>query len=97
MYIKNDKIGKQPFNKLNVVKLAKTDALEILSISLEKDAIFPEHSSPSDAHLIMLEGDMVFYINDKEFQLKNGQYFSFPKEEKHWVRANENSKFLIIR
>ncbi len=97
MYVTSDKIRTQPFDKLNIEKLAKTDALEIMSISLEKDAVFPEHTSPTDAHLVMLEGDIIFHIDGKEYHLKNGQYFSFPKKEKHWIRANENSKFLIVR
>lgn len=97
MYQINNTIKSQPFEKLNVQKLAKTDALEILSISLEKDAVFPEHTSPTDAQLIVLEGDIIFHINEEPFHLKQHQNFSFPKEVPHWVKANENSKFLIIR
>lgn len=92
-----DDIKNHPFDQLNVLKLVKDNKLEILVVSLEKDALFPEHTSPTDAHLIVLEGDIHFHIKKKVFQLKRQEYFSFPKEEKHWVKANENSKFLIIR
>jgi len=68
-----------------------------LSISLEKDATFPEHTSPTNAQLIVIEGDIVFHINGEPFHLKKYQQFGFPKEVSHWVKANENSKFLIIR
>ena len=97
MYQINNTIKSQPFEKLKVQKLAKTDVLEILSISLEKDAVFPEHTSPTDAQLIVLEGDIIFHINEEPFHLKKYQNFSFPKEVPHWVKANENSKFLIVR
>ena len=97
MYIINNTIATQPFDKLKVEKLVKTAALEILSISLEKNAIFPEHTSPTDAHLIVLEGDIIFHINGEPYDLKAQQRFSFPKDIKHWVKANENSKFLIVR
>jgi len=97
MYTINNTIKSQTFNKLQVQKLAKTDLLEILSISLEKGAIFPEHTSPTNAQLVVLEGDIFFHINDETFHLKEQQHFSFPKETAHWVKANENTKFLIIR
>ena len=97
MYTVNNTIASQAFDKLQVQKLVKNKTLEILSISLEKDAIFPEHRSPADAQLIVLEGDIFFHIKGDTFHLKKQQHFSFAKEEKHWVKANENSKFLIIR
>ena len=97
MYTIDNTIKSQPYNKLQVQKLVKTDSLEILSISLERDAIFSEHTSPTDAQLIVLEGDIAFHIKGETFHLKKHQNFSFPKEVVHWVAANENSKFLIVR
>lgn len=97
MYTIKNTIKSQPYEKLKVEKLAKNDALEILSISLEKNAVFPEHTSPTDAQLIVLEGDIIFHINDEPYHIVAQQNFSFPKEVAHWVKANENSKFLIIR
>jgi quercetin dioxygenase-like cupin family protein len=97
MYTINSIIKKQTFVKLQVEKLVKTERLEILSVSLEKDAIFPNHTSPTDAQLIVLEGDIVFHIDDKSFQLSEYQLFCFPKETVHWVQAIENSKFIIVR
>ena len=97
MYTTDNTIASQSFDKLQIQKLAKNERLEILSISLEKDAVFPEHTSPTDAQLIVLEGDIDFHINGENFKIKKQQHFSFPKEVKHWVKANGNSKFLIIR
>lgn len=97
MYTINDTIKFQSFDKLQVQKLSKNETIEILSISLEKDAVFPEHTSPTDAQLIVLEGDIFFHVKGETFHLKKQHHFSFAKEEKHWVKANENSKFLIIR
>lgn len=97
MYTVNNGINSQEYNKLQIHKLVNTENLKILSISLEKNAIFPEHVSPNDVQLIVLEGAINFYINQKEYHLSKHQHFSFPKDEKHWVKALENSKFLIIR
>lgn len=97
MYTINDQIKNQEFNKLQVNKLVRTESFEILSISLEQGAIFPEHIALTDAELIVLEGKIIFHIKGKSYPLKEQQHFSFPKEVPHWVSAEENSKFLIIR
>ncbi|WP_273565535.1 cupin domain-containing protein [Maribacter halichondriae] len=97
MYKISNIINSQSFDKLKVEKLVKTDVFEILSISLEKESIFPEHTSPTDAQLIVLEGEIDFHIDGKTFRLNEHQHFNFPKEMVHWVEAKENSKFLIVR
>ncbi|RKR14236.1 Cupin domain-containing protein [Maribacter vaceletii] len=97
MYSINNSIKETKFNGLQVHKIIKTDTIEILSICLEKGALFPEHSSPLDAQLIVLEGNISFSINNAVYKLTEQQHFSFPKNVEHWVKANENSKFIIIR
>tara|TARA_R110000765_G_scaffold425773_2_gene539531 strand:- start:7785 stop:8078 length:294 start_codon:yes stop_codon:yes gene_type:complete len=97
MYTVLNTIKSQGFNKLQLQKLAKNESFEILSITLEKGAVFPTHTSPMEALLIVIEGEIVFHIRDEEYHLRNQQHFSFPKEIEHWVNANENSKFIIVR
>jgi quercetin dioxygenase-like cupin family protein len=97
MYEIDDHINSQEYDQLQIHKLKKTDTVEVLSISLEKNAVFPKHSSPTDAQLIVLHGDIVFHINGETYNLTEHQHFSFPKEVEHWVKANANSKFLIVR
>ncbi|MEY8780420.1 cupin domain-containing protein [Allomuricauda sp. XS_ASV26] len=90
-------IAQQPFNDLQIEQLVKNNTLEILSISLAKNAMFPKHVSPKDAHLIVLEGNINFHIQNQTVNLKEQQHFSFSKEVEHWVLAKEDAKFLIIR
>jgi len=97
MYKTSNTIIEQKFDKLQVQKLVKNDAFEILSISIGKGTTFPEHTSPTDAELIVLEGKIQFHINGETYQLGKQQHFNFPKDIAHSVLANENSKFLIIR
>ena len=97
MYQKESTIQDSIYNGLKVEKLASKSDCETLLISLEKGHLFPEHTSPRDALLIMLEGDINFNINHTAYQLQTHQSFQFPAEEKHKVFANKNSKFLIIR
>ncbi|MFS4417943.1 cupin domain-containing protein [Maribacter sp. 2307ULW6-5] len=97
MYQVKKTIKTQAYDQLTITKLVKTDHLEILAISLEKGTVFPEHTSPTDATLVLLEGDIVFHIHGEDHEVKPLEHLRFPKEEKHWVEAFENSKFLIIR
>ncbi|WP_282055355.1 cupin domain-containing protein [Maribacter luteus] len=97
MYEINSQIAEQGFNKFQLQKLVKATHYEVLNISLEKGEVFPEHTSPTHAHLIVLQGEIVFHINGENFRLKEQQYFNFPKEQKHWVEAVVDSKFLVVR
>ncbi len=97
MYNISDEIKTQEYNKLQVKKLVSKASLEILCITLEKDALFPEHISPRDAELVVLEGAIEFHINGTTYNLNTQQHFNFPKETAHRVLAKKNSKFLIIR
>ncbi|UJH68474.1 hypothetical protein [Allomuricauda sp. SCSIO 65647] len=97
MYEAKESIKTQPYDDLQIAKLLKNDTFEVLCISLEKDAVFPEHTSPTDALLVVIEGMIDFHINEKCFRLNGQEHFSFPKDVVHWVKAKENSKFLIIR
>lgn len=90
-------IAQQPFNDLQIEQLVKNNTLEILSISLAKNAMFSKHVSPKDAHLIVLEGNINFHIQNQTVNLTEQQHFSFSKEVEHWVLAKEDAKFLIIR
>lgn len=97
MYQINNQINSTEYKGLQVTKLSNEDEREVLFISLEKDKIFKKHISPGNARLIMLEGCIKFHINQNEYLLRKYQTFNFPKYEVHWVEAQKNSSFLIIR
>ncbi len=82
---------------LKVTKIFKSDSTETLLITLGKGKLFPTHTSPKDAFLIVLEGNIDFHINTKIITLAKHQTYTFLKNIDHYVTANENTKFLIIR
>ncbi len=97
MFSTDNKISNTPFEGLSVQKLFTSESAETLLITLEKDHVFPEHTSPRDAFLVMLEGRITFTIQDTDYVLNCSDSFTFPAKEPHTVHAKENSKFLIIR
>lgn len=88
---------KKKQNGLEISKILTTNTKEVLLVNLDKSKIFPKHTSPTDALLVVLEGEIEFYINDTSTTLKQDHTYSFEKQVEHYVVANKNSKFLIIR
>ena len=79
------------------LKLAKSKDTEVLHVSMEKDTVLKKHTSPKDALLIVLEGQIIFHLNNNSHVLKKHQIFNFASDGEHWVEAIENSNFIIIR
>jgi len=82
---------------LQVSKIFNSDTTETLLVTLEKEQLFPTHTSPKDTFLVVLEGNINFYIENKMVILAKHESYAFPKEVKHYVTANVDAKFLIIR
>ena len=97
MHLKEDLLKDQAFGKLQIQKLVRNERFEILSITLEEGALFPKHTSPTDAILILLEGQIEFYIEETQNELLPQQTLRFEADTEHRVKAVKNSKFLIIR
>ena len=97
MYTTNNLLVEQKYSDLQIVQLIRTPDYEVLSVTLEAGALFPEHSSPKDTHIIVLEGEIYFGVNNEIYQLSAQQVFDFEANSKHFVKALTNTKFLIIR
>lgn len=86
------------YETCNEINYQEYDNLQVkVIVETTKYDVFPEHRSPTDAQLIVLEGDILFHVDEKLYQLTKQRSFHFPKETKQWVKAKENSKFLVIR
>ncbi|HPF11605.1 MAG TPA: hypothetical protein PKW08_09575 [Flavobacteriaceae bacterium] len=95
-YIIDTAVVATTFDGLTIKKIFNHQA-EVLLISLEKGSTFPEHQSPRNALLQMLEGEIVFHMDHKALNMKGLEGFQIPSKETHSVYAVQNSKFLIIR
>jgi quercetin dioxygenase-like cupin family protein len=84
-------------NGLQVSKIFESETTETLLITLEKGKTFPTHTSPKDAFLVVIEGFINFHIENKMIELERHEIYTFKKDIEHYVTANKNSKFLIIR
>ena len=78
------------------VLVANETGKQIL-ISLEAGAELKEHISPTDASVLVLQGEVVFKINQEEFCMKPMDMYAFKKNVKHAVLASTNSIILLVR
>lgn len=89
-------------NSLNKTVLAENrDSLAML-VALEKDRVMPEHTSPVNAFVYVLEGELIFSVYDEncsinEYKIKKEEILFFKKNDKHFLRALKDTKFLVVR
>ena len=80
--------------------LAKNDNNLALLIAIKKNQMMAEHTSPVDAFLYVIEGEVEFKVHKEKtetFEIKKGEIFYFEKEEKHTVFGKKDSKILVVR
>ena len=66
-------------------------------ISIEAGAELKEHTSPTDASILVLQGEIVFKINQEEFCMLPMDLYAFKKNVKHAILASTNSVILLVR
>lgn len=90
-------IADKAFDELKVEKLLNSDTCETIMIRIEANHTLPSHTTSKEALLVMQQGEAIFEIEDKKFNLKKGDNFIIPVNIEHSVIANTDSILLIIR
>lgn len=85
------------FDGLKVEKLQKFDSCETILFRIEATFSLPKHTTAKEALLIMQQGEAIFEIEGKKFNLKKGDHFKIPANIDHSVTANTDTILLIIR
>ena len=85
----HDSISKQ--------QLYKNERFHVLLLQMKEGELLKTHTSPTDAFLLVLEGSILFLIEEKEYLLKKGDSFTFKAGEKHAVQALTDVSFLLVK
>ncbi len=64
--------------------------------AFDKDEFLSEHTTPHEALLWVLEGEMQVTIGSEEHQLSRGSAVILPPNEPHAVRALTRSKMVLV-
>ena len=85
------------YNNVQSKRLVTNGEQQVNLLSLEKGSEIPNHKSTKDATIVVVEGEMRFTVDRKEYTLKAIDSFSFGTTDEHSVFATENVKFLLIQ
>ena len=78
--------------------LFKTEEGKVISLQIAAGGQLKEHITKVPALLVCISGDGVFQDEKgKSIVLKSGDYVNIEANVKHWVDANEDSNFLVIK
>ncbi len=66
-------------------------------VSIKAGGELKPHTSPTDAFILLLEGEGIFTIEGKSFNLRHNDYFSFKANQVHSLKAIKDLRMLLVR
>ena len=90
-------IHQLPFEGIKTKKIVANETGDIMLISLEQGQELKAHKSNTDACILVLEGQLMFKINDKEYALDVHDLFEFKKDQVHAITAISDVKLILIK
>lgn len=75
-----------------------TDDAKVIALQIAKNEQLKEHITKVPALLVCVSGKATY--NDEKgtsVTLQSGDYYNIPENVKHWVDAQEESNFLLIK
>ncbi|MBL4586424.1 MAG: cupin domain-containing protein [Flavobacteriales bacterium] len=90
-------LNQLPLDGLKTNKLVSNQSGNIILIAIEKGNELKEHTSNTDASILILQGKVIFKINGEEHIMQSHDLFSFKKNETHAIEALTNSKLILIK
>lgn len=76
--------------------LIKSDAGTVTVFAFDKGQILSEHTTPFDALVHVLDGEVEIRINQDIHSVKTGELLIMPANEPHALRAVQPFKMLLI-
>lgn len=73
------------------------DKLQITLFAVAKGESFDEHTTSKEAIVQILEGEGKFYLKNKWYPFKKGDYFYMPSGLLHAIKPETNFKFLLYQ
>ena len=95
MNIKAFHTNEKPVSALSIFKAEEGN---VIALRILKDQILKEHITKVPALLICIDGEGVFE-NEQGMKetISQGDYINIEAMVKHWVTANEDSNFVLIK
>jgi len=78
-------------------QLYANERFHVLYLCLAKGDALKPHTASTDAFLLVIEGEIIFSMNDNEYHLKKGDSFTFKAGERHAVQSLTDASFLLVK
>lgn len=78
-------------------QLHKEERFHVLMLQMKEGEFLKTHFSATDAFLFVMEGAILFIMEEKEYRLQKGDSFTFKAGEKHAVKALADASFLLVK
>ncbi len=82
--------------KVESLTICQRTDLNISLMAISENEGLSTHSAPGDAFLSVLEGEALIKIEEKSFQLKEGDSIVMPANRPHSVDAKTDMKMMLI-
>ena len=76
--------------------ISKNEAGNITLFAFDKAQSLSKHTAPFDAFIQVLDGTAIIIIDDKPFEVSEGQGIIMPANISHAVEAKEKFKMLLV-
>jgi quercetin dioxygenase-like cupin family protein len=78
-------------------QLYANERFHVLYLCMAKGDVLKPHTASTDAFLLIMEGEIIFLMNDNEYHLKKGDSFTFKAGERHAVQSVTDASFLLVK
>ena len=85
------------YDKIKKQSLYKSEPFEVILLTIAKDELLKPHTSKTDAFLVILEGDLIFTLEDNNFPLHKDDLFNFKANQLHSIKALTDAALLLIK
>ncbi len=82
---------------INAKVLLKKEDSALLLIAIKKDQLMPDHISPTDAFLYVIEGEVEFRTKNNNYEVDKNEIFAIKANEPHCVFGKQDSKIMVVR
>lgn len=90
----SDLVGYQPGSIVSRV-LMKSASGNVTLFAFDQGQELTEHTSPFDALVQVLDGEVLIHISKQPFTLKNGEAILMPADQPHALSATQRFKMLL--
>jgi quercetin dioxygenase-like cupin family protein len=87
----------QTDEKIKPQQVYKNGQFQVMQLQIKKDELLKPHYATTDAFLVVINGSIIFNMQDENIHLQKGDMLSFEKYVTHSVQAAEDSMLLIIK